>query len=54
MPSAFHVKIEEGKIGKGESEDEIALWDEEIEDNFERPDKRRIHDAIKAIDLKEV
>ena len=48
MPSAFHAKIEEGKIGKGESEEEIALWDEEIEDNFERADKRRIHDAIKA------
>ena len=50
------LKIEEGKIGKGESKEEIALWDEEIEDNFERADNttRRIHDAIKAIDLKEV
>ena len=50
------LKIEEGKIGKGESEEEIALWDEEIEDNLERADNRtrRIHDAIKAIDLKEV
>ena len=50
------LKIEEGKIGKGESEEEIALWDEEIEDNLEKADNRtrRIHDAIKAIDLKEV
>ena len=50
------LKIEAGKIGKGESEEEIALWDEEIEDNLERTDNRtrRIHDAIKAIDLKEV
>ena len=52
----LNLKIEEGKIGKGESEEEIALWDEEIEDNLERDDNRtrRIHDAIKAIDLKEV
>ena len=49
------LKIEEGKIGKGESEDEIALWGEEIEDNLERADNmtRRIHDAIKALDLEE-
>ena len=49
------LKIEEGKIGKGESEEKIALWGEEIEDNLERADNttRRIHDAIKAIDLEE-
>ena len=49
------LKIEEGKIGKGESEEEIALWGEEIEDNLERADNttRRIHDAIKALDLEE-
>ena len=49
------LKIEEGKIGKGESEEEIALWGEEIEANLERDDNttRRIHDAIKAIDLEE-
>ena len=52
----LQLKIEEGKIGKGESEEEIALWDEEIIDNLERADNttRRIHDAIKALDLKEV
>ena len=44
------LKIAEGKIGKGESEEEIALWGEEIEDNLERADNmtRKIHDAIKA------
>ena len=49
------LKIEEGKIGKGESEEEIALWGEEIEDNLERADNttRKIHDAIKALDLEE-
>ena len=47
--------IEEGKIGKGESEEEIALWGEEIEDDLERADNttRTIQDAIKAIDLEE-
>ena len=49
------LKIEEGKISKGESKEEIALWGEEIEDNLARADNttRRIHDAIKAIDLEE-
>ena len=49
------LKIEEGKIGKGESEEEIALWGEDIEYNLERADNmtRKIHDAIKAIDLEE-
>ena len=32
------LKIEEGKIGKGESEEEIALWGKDIEDNLERAD----------------
>ena len=47
--------IEEGKIGKGESEEEIALWGKEIEDDLERADNttRTIQDAIKAIDLEE-
>ena len=47
--------IEEGKIGKGESEEEIALWGEEIEDDLERADNttRTIQDAIKSIDLEE-
>ena len=47
--------MEEGKISQGESEEEIALWGEEIEANLERADNttRRIHDAIKAIDLEE-
>ena len=45
--------IEEGKIGKGESEEEIALWSKDIEDNLEGADNatRRVQDAIKAIDL---
>ena len=49
------LKIEEGKIGKGESEEEIALWGEDIEYNLERADNmtRKIHDAIKAIYLEE-
>ncbi|KAK2557012.1 hypothetical protein P5673_020859, partial [Acropora cervicornis] len=49
------LKMEEGKISQGESEEEIALWGEEIEANLERADNttRRIHDAIKAIDLEE-
>ena len=49
------LKIEEGKIGKGESDEEIALWGEEIEDNLERADNttRRIHDVIKALDREE-
>ena len=49
------LKVEEGKIGKGESEEEIALWGEDIEYNLERADNmtRKIHDAIKAIYLEE-
>ena len=55
-PCGNQEEGDDRKIGKGESEEEIALWDEEIEDNLERADNttRRIHDAIKAIDLKEV
>ena len=49
------LKIEEGKIGKGESEEEIGLWGEELEDSLDRADNttRRLHNAIKAIDLEE-
>ena len=49
------LKIEEGKIGKGENEEEIVLWGEDIEYNLEKADNttRKIHDARKAIDLEE-
>ena len=55
MVDELNLKIEEGKIGKGESEEEIVLWGEEIEANLERADNtaRKIHDVIKAIDLEE-
>ena len=49
------LTIEEGKIGKGESEEDIALWSKQIEDDLERADDttRKIQAAIKAIDLEE-
>ena len=49
------LTIEEGKISKGESEEEIALWGKEIEDDLEIADNttKRIQDAIKAVDLEE-
>lgn len=55
MVDELKLKIEEGKIGKGESEEEIVLWGEEIEDNFERVDNmiRRIYDVIKVLDFEE-
>ncbi|XP_022797625.1 uncharacterized protein LOC111335895 [Stylophora pistillata] len=49
------LTIEEGKISKGESEEEIALWGKGIEDDLKIADNttKRIQDAIKAVDLEE-
>ena len=45
------LTIVEGKIGKGKSEEDIALWSKQIEDDLERTDDttRKIQAAIKAI-----
>ena len=49
------LTMEEVKIEKGESEEEIALWGKEIEDKLERADNtiRRIEGAMEANDLEE-
>ena len=49
------LKIEEGKISKGESEEEIELWGKGIEDDLEIANNttKRIQDPIKALDLEE-
>ena len=49
------LTMEEVKIEKGESEEEIALWGKEIEDKLERADNtiRIIEGAMEANDLKE-
>ena len=49
------LTMEEVKIEKGESEEEIALWGKEIEDKLERADNtiRRIEGAMETNDLEE-
>ena len=48
--------IEEKKFAKGDSEDDIAAWSEEVEGNLERADEtvRRVETVIKVIDNEEL
>ena len=47
--------VEEKKFSKGESEDEIKTWSEEIENHLEKADQATniIQSAIQAIDMEE-
>ena len=47
--------IEEGEIGKVDSEDDIAAWSQGIERNLEKADEttRKLRSTIEAIDQEE-
>ena len=52
---SLKTTIEEKKFAKGESEEEIATWSQEIEGHLAEADEmtRRVEKAIKAIDIEE-